>query len=189
MNKLVPISTEYLSTSRTLDILNLVRFEESKQVYVYNYEGMHFRVFENLVELIHFFELGKEPLYSFDSEADLDEFLEQLPLKEGKRPLNLKLNYRYRDGANYKQFGWVIFYNPGFLCPRRAAEQFKEKLICGENFVPQDWGLARLQKYAYDPEIDHEWHEFEDFEWTEEDATDEREISEFLNEIKKGYEV
>ncbi|WP_169712800.1 hypothetical protein [Algoriphagus faecimaris] len=33
------------------------------------------------------------------------------------------------------------------------------------------------------------WHEFEDFEWTDEDATDKREISKFLNEIKKGYEV
>lgn len=189
MNQLIPLATEYLTPSSTLEILNLVRFEVGKQVYVYNYEGTHYRVFESLVDLIRFFELGKEPLYSFDSEADLDEFLEQLPLKEGKRPLNLKLNYMYRDGANYKQFGWVIFSNPGFLSPRRAAGLFKEKLISGEYFVPQDWGLARLQKHAYDPEIDHEWHEFEDFEWTEEDATDDREISEFLNEIKKGYEV
>ncbi|MFC3414680.1 hypothetical protein [Algoriphagus hitonicola] len=189
MNKFVPISTEYLTPSRTLETLNLVQFEESKSVYLYNYEGTHFRVFESLVDLIRFFELGKETLYSFDLEEDLDEFLEQLPFNAGKRALNLKLNYMYRDGANYKQFGWVIFANPGFLCPRRAAEQFKEKLIYGEYFVPQDWGLARLQKYAYDPEIDHEWHEFENFEWTEEDATDEREISRFLNEIEKGYEV
>ena len=189
MNQLITITTEYLSTSRTLDILNLVRFEESKQMYVYNYEGMHFRVFENLVELIQFFELGKEPLYSFDSEEDLDAFLEQLPLKEGKRPLNLKLNYRYRDGANYKQFGWVIFANPSCITPRKANEELKKKLIYSEYFVPQDWGLPKLQKHAYDPEIDHEWHEFEDFEWTDEDATDKREISKFLNEIKKGYEV
>ncbi|WP_297337948.1 NUMOD1 domain-containing DNA-binding protein [Algoriphagus sp.] len=189
MNQFITLATEYLTPSSTLEILSVGRLGESKPVYVYNYEGKHFRVFESLVDLIRFFELGKEPLYSFDSEADLDAFLEQLPFNAGKRPLNLKLNYMYRDGTNYKQFGWVIFSNPGFLSPRRAAEQFKEKLISGEYFVPQDWGLARLQKYAYDPEIDHEWHEFEDFEWTEEDATDEREISEFLNEIKKGYEV
>jgi hypothetical protein len=186
MNKLIPISTEYISPSRTLEILNLVRFEESKQVYVYNYEGQHFRVFENLVELIQFFELGKEPVYSFDSEDDLDDFLEQVPLGSIKKPLNLKLNYMYRDGANYKQFDSVVFTNPSFITPRKAAQKLKEKLISNEFFIPQDWGLPRLQKYAYDPEIDHEWHEFESFEWTDEDMTHDREISDFLNEIQKG---
>ncbi|WP_250161344.1 hypothetical protein [Algoriphagus algorifonticola] len=189
MNQLIPIATEYLTPSRTLEILNLVRFEKSKQVYVYNYEGTQFRVFESLVDLIRFFELGKEPLYSFDSEEDLDEFLEQLPLKEGKRPLNLKLNYRYRDGANYKQFGWVIFANPNSLSPREASEKLKKKLIYSEYFVPQDWDLPKLQNHSYDPEIDHEWHEFESFEWTDEEVMDKREISSFLHEIQKGYEI
>jgi hypothetical protein len=189
MNKLIPISTEYISPSRTLEILNLVRFEESKQVYVYNFEGKHFRVFESLVELIQFFEVGNEPIASFDSEADLDEYLEQLPLKRIKRPLNLKLNYMYRDGANYKQFGSMIFKNENLITPRIATEKVKEKLISAEFFVPQDWNLPRLQKHPYDSEIDHEWHEFESFEWTDEDMTDDREVSDFLNEIEKGYEV
>jgi hypothetical protein len=102
MNQLIPITTEYLTPSKTIEILNLARFEESKQVYVYNYEGTHFRVFENLLELIQLFELGKEPAYSFNIEDDLDDFLENLPLNPYKRPLNLKLNYMYRDGVNYK---------------------------------------------------------------------------------------
>jgi hypothetical protein len=189
MNKLISISTEYLSSSRSIETLNLVLFEENKQVYVYNFEGKHFRVFESLVEMIQFFEVGNEPLASFDSEADLDEYLEQLPLKRIKRPLNLKLNYMYRHGANYKQFGSVIFKNERMITPRFATDKIKEKLISTEFFVPQDWNLPRLQKYPYEPEIDHEWHEFESFEWTDEDVTDNREISRFLNEIQKGYEL
>lgn len=189
MNKIIPITTEYLSTSRSIEILNLVRFEDSKQVYVYNFEGKHFRVFDSLVDLIQFFEIGKEPIASFDSESDLEEFLDQMPIGDKKRPLNLKLNYLYRDGANYKQFGYVVFANPNFLTPRKASEHLRQKLISNEFFVPQDWKLPRLQYHPYDPEIDHEWHEFEEFEWTEEGVTDERDFKEFLEGIEKGYEI
>ncbi|MCL6261587.1 hypothetical protein M3O96_20975 [Aquiflexum sp. TKW24L] len=80
MNKIHPISTEYISPSRTIEILNLIRFEENKLVYIYNYEGKHFRFFEGLIKLIQFFELGIEPIESFDSEKDLDDFLENFPI-------------------------------------------------------------------------------------------------------------
>ena len=79
MNKIVSVSTEYLSPSRTIEILNLVRFEENRQVYIYNYEGKHFRFFESLIGLIQFFESGIEPKISFDSEIDLDDFLDKFP--------------------------------------------------------------------------------------------------------------
>ena len=189
MNKIIPITTEYITPSRTIEILTLVRFEESKQVYVYNYEGKHFRIFESVVDLIQFFEIGMEPLASFDSESDLEEFLDQMPIRDKKRPLNLKLNYLYREGANYKQFGSVVFANPDFLTPRKASEQLREKLISNEFFVPQYWFLPRLQYHPYDPEIDHDYHEFERFEWTEEEVTDKRDLKEFLEVIEKGYEI
>lgn len=184
MNKIIPITTEYLSPSRTIEILNLVRFEESKQVYVYNYEGKHFRFFDSLVDLIRFFESGKEPQISFESEKDLDEFLDLLPIGDGNSVLNLKLNYRYRDASNYKQFGSVIFSNPYYLTPRIAEKALVEKLISSEFFIPQKWGLQKLHHHPYDPEVDHEYHEFESFEWTEEKVTDDRSIDEFLNKIE-----
>lgn len=189
MNKIIPITTEYITPSRTIEIFNLLRFEESKQVYVYNFEGKHFRVFESLVDLIRFFEVGKEPRASFDSESDLDEFLDRLPLGDDVRKLNLKFNYMYRDGANYKQFGSVVFTNPNFLTPREATGILTQKLISNEFFVPQDWSIPRLQYHPYDPEIDHDYHEFESFEWTEEEVTDGRNVEEFLAEVKKGYEI
>lgn len=97
MNKIISITTEYITPSRTIEIFNLVRSSETKQIYVYNYEGKHFRIFESLVDLIQFFEKGKEPLAGFDSESDLDEYLDLMPFGDVKKPLNLKLNYLYRD--------------------------------------------------------------------------------------------
>lgn len=75
MNNIISVSTEYLRPSRTIEILNLVRFEDSKLVYVYNYEGKQFRLFDSLEGIIGFFESGIEALYSFDSEDELDNFL------------------------------------------------------------------------------------------------------------------
>ncbi|EMS34336.1 hypothetical protein C943_03555 [Mariniradius saccharolyticus AK6] len=80
MNKIIPVSTEYLRPSRTIEILNLVRFEDSKLVYIYNFDGKYFRFFDSLAGMIGFFESGIEPLYSFDSEDELDNFLEKLKI-------------------------------------------------------------------------------------------------------------
>ncbi|RZS95213.1 hypothetical protein BC751_0730 [Cecembia calidifontis] len=189
MNKIIPVTIEYISSSRTIEILNLVSVEESKHVYVYNYEGKHFRVFESLVDLIQFFEIGKEPIASFETESDLKEYLDKLPIGDWKRPLNLKLNYLYRDGANYKQFGSVVFANSNFFTLRKASEKLRKKLISNEFFVPEDCGLPRLQYHPFDPEIDHDYHEFENFEWTVVEVTDSRKVEEFLEEVKRKDEV
>jgi hypothetical protein len=84
MNKIISVSTEYLRPSRTIEILNLTRFEESKLVYVYIFEGNNFRLFDSIAGIIGFFESGVEPEYAFDSEDELDEFLEKLPIKDSK---------------------------------------------------------------------------------------------------------
>lgn len=75
------------------------------------------------------------------------------------------------------------------MTPRRASEQLRQKLISNEFFVPQGWKLPRLQYHPYDPEIDHDYHEFESFEWTEENVTDGRKVEEFLEEIEMGYDI
>lgn len=102
---------------------------------------------------------------------------------------NIQLNYLYRDGANYKQCGLVIFKNSSQISLEEATAKIYPKLISNEFFVPQDWGLPSLHFHPYDPEIDHEWHEFESFELTDDQATDGREIQNFLELIKKGYEI
>ncbi|OOG73804.1 hypothetical protein [Algoriphagus sp. A40] len=102
---------------------------------------------------------------------------------------NIRLNYRYRDAHNYKEFGSVVFVNPTGMSVKVATALLRKKLISEEFFVPQDWGLPRLHARPYDPEADHEWHEFEEFENTDEAATDRREIVEFLEGVVKGYVI
>lgn len=99
---------------------------------------------------------------------------------------NIKLNYLYRDGGNYKQFGSVTFLNKSGISPEKATELLLEKLISSEFFVAEDWKLTRLHKFPYDPEIDHNYHQFESFEFTQDQFDDEREIAYFLNIIEKG---
>lgn len=98
---------------------------------------------------------------------------------------NIKLNYRYRDADNYKQFGSVVFPNPIDMTVEEASSLLLPKLISGEFFVPHEWGLPRLHASPYNPTVDHEWHEFEGFEETEEEVTDEREIGEFLAKARE----
>lgn len=101
---------------------------------------------------------------------------------------NIQLNYRYRDAHNYKQFGAVIFSNPSGMTVEEATALLLPKLISEEFFVPDDWGLPRLHASPYNPAVDHEWHEFEGFEGTEESFTDGREIGEFLEGVEGTYE-
>lgn len=99
---------------------------------------------------------------------------------------NLQLNYRYRDGGNFKQFGFAIFANHDGLSLEEANMLLRSKLISEEFFIPQDWTLPRLHFHPYDPELDHQYHEFECFELTNEVPTDDRDILEFLQNIQKG---
>ncbi|ERM81338.1 hypothetical protein P872_10670 [Rhodonellum psychrophilum GCM71 = DSM 17998] len=99
---------------------------------------------------------------------------------------NIKLNYMYRDGANYKQFGEIVFENPEEISIAAATHKIKEKLIQEMFFVSEDWGFPSLRIYPYDPEIDHDWHTFEDFEETNAVQSDSRSLGEFLEGIVMG---
>lgn len=78
MRKLIPITTEYIRPSRSIDILHLESSDGIHPVYIYNFEGLHFHYFDSLVRLIQFFETGLEPNRSFYSEQELDDFLIEL---------------------------------------------------------------------------------------------------------------
>ncbi len=184
MNKILPLTTEYLTPSRSIEILNLINQKDSKLIYIYNFEGNHFRFFDSILKLIEFFEKGIEPEISFISEAELDKFLEGFGLRELASQPNLKLNYRYRDAGNYKQFGSVVFSNSSNLSLNKATKLIHEKLISSEFFVPKEWKLPCLYLHPYDPDLDHHYHEFENWEETFEQATDSRDALIFLKEIR-----
>ena len=82
MNKIRTIDSTYIQSSKTLETI-LVKNETNERVlYVYNYEGWHFRVFISLQEIFNFFEDEFEPLISFESEAKLDNFLLNFDLNQ-----------------------------------------------------------------------------------------------------------
>ena len=62
MNNVEIIEVNYLRPNRTVETILLTDLSDSsrqKVVYVYNYEGYHYRVFDNLIELTKFFNNNK----------------------------------------------------------------------------------------------------------------------------------
>lgn len=85
--------------------------------------------------------------------------------------MNILLNYLYRDGANYKQYDAAIFSNVSGLSVAAIDAAIKKHLVEGEWFYANKWGLKDLHVYKWDSDIDHEWHEYESVEETEQEVT------------------
>ena len=81
MNKYTAIDVSYLRPSRTLETILLENGNEQKIIYVYNYEGVHFRVFNFISDIVHFFNNEFEPVINFDTEEELDSYLANLNLE------------------------------------------------------------------------------------------------------------
>ena len=47
-----------------------------------------------------------------------------------------------------------------------ASKAIRKRLISEEFFIPREWGIPALYAAPYNPEYDHEWHEFEGLEET-----------------------
>lgn len=97
--------------------------------------------------------------------------------------MNIQFNYMYRDGANYKQFGNVVFTNTQQLSIDYINKRISEKLIDSLWFYAGQWGLKDLHHFDWDEEIDHMLHEYEDVELTNEEPTN-GDIADFLLTIK-----
>ncbi len=85
--------------------------------------------------------------------------------------MNIKLLYLYRDAGNYKQCGEVVYTNKNKLAVEYIRDFLRSRLIYGLWFFVSDWHLKDLHHYPFDLEIDHDYHEFDDVEETEEQPT------------------
>lgn len=97
---------------------------------------------------------------------------------------NIKFNYLYRDGANYKKYGFVIFENPHSISIDYLHNLIKSKLISETWFYVDQWKLPDLHFGTWDNQIDHTFHEFESVEYTSEAANTELTLKEFISLIK-----
>ena len=99
--------------------------------------------------------------------------------------MNVKFNYLYRDGANYKNFNSVIFKNSKNLQIGDIDARVRSMLIDGIWFFAGNWKIPDMhfKEYSWESTIDHEWHEYESVEETLENPTEENDIYEFVNRI------
>lgn len=75
MNTFQAIEVDYLRPSRTLETILLENGTYKKVLYIYNYEGWHFRVFNTILDVIHFFDDKFEPVVEFEDENELNCYL------------------------------------------------------------------------------------------------------------------
>ena len=82
MNTFQAINVEYLRPSRTIETILLENENYKKVLYVYNYEGWHFRVFNTMLDVIHFYDDKFEPEVEFEDENELDRYLANYDLEK-----------------------------------------------------------------------------------------------------------
>lgn len=75
--------------------------------------------------------------------------------------MNTKLEYLYRDAANYKEYGEVVFAGEA---TEEQLRRLEAALISGELLVADQVGLPDLAPWlrgenVYDDELDHPFHE------------------------------
>lgn len=81
MNKYTAINVSYLRPSRTLETILLENKNEKRIVFVFNYDGVHFRIFNFINEILQFFNDELEPEVSFETEEELNSYLANLNLE------------------------------------------------------------------------------------------------------------
>lgn len=100
---------------------------------------------------------------------------------------NIKFNYLYRDGGNFKKFRSVIYKKTSDIDFKDIKSTIISHLIDALFFIPEKWNLPTIASFPFDAEIDHQWYEFISVEPTVEPATEDKAIEEFLKIIKNGH--
>ncbi len=101
---------------------------------------------------------------------------------------NIKFNYLYRDGDNFKSWGEVIFSNPENLTISEVEERLlasflpDKQFIASQIYMPEKFLFANAKFIRHD----HCYHEFDCVDVCQEDATDDLECScrDFLRDVE-----
>ena len=74
-NSITILDVSYIRADRTVETILLKNGRNEHICYVYNFEGIHYRFFKDLLSLVRFFDAEKDTKYNFSKEEDLDNFL------------------------------------------------------------------------------------------------------------------
>ena len=97
---------------------------------------------------------------------------------------NIKFNYLYRDGGNYKKFHSVIFENDQSISIEELESLIKSKLIYGGWFYADQWKMPEIFLDTFDFKIDPTRHEFESVEYCDELINSIFTLAEFVETLK-----
>jgi hypothetical protein len=97
---------------------------------------------------------------------------------------NIKFKYLYRDSGNYKKFISVIFANPNGILFSDLETLIKSKLIWDTWFYAEEWKLPEIFTDIVDFRIDPTWHEFESIGYTDDAASIDLDLIEFMKIIE-----
>jgi hypothetical protein len=78
MNSYKAIDVYHMRPDRTIETIQVSDKKNEKVLYVYNYQGLFFRVFDDLLDLINFFRDAFEPKVFFEDEHQLENYLKRL---------------------------------------------------------------------------------------------------------------
>jgi len=102
--------------------------------------------------------------------------------------MNIEFRYLYRDMGNFKNYGEVIFANRLNSDAEEIRKQIFSILGPDHTIKASDLGIPDLffKNFTYDPELDHEMHEFVEVLRTENPANDaaQRDIAYLLIEMR-----
>lgn len=103
--------------------------------------------------------------------------------------MNTRIEYSYRDGANYKQFGQIVITGQ---TSQQQVSVLRNACMHEDGhayFVPESVGMARLATGPWDEEIDHPFHILEDVTLVSDEATDTRSIYDLIADFNsKSWE-
>jgi hypothetical protein len=94
--------------------------------------------------------------------------------------MNVSFEYLYRDGANYKNWGEVVFKSISGLDLNELERQIVDGLIDGQNFIAERVAVPTLYFSNHDASVDHSWHEFVGMSWTNKSPTQSNSIEQFI---------
>jgi hypothetical protein len=104
---------------------------------------------------------------------------------------NIKLTYLYRDAANYKAWGTVIFANHERLALDDIEKRIRRCLFDEVLFVADQVCIPNVFLFTEWPfsKDDHFYHEFDSVKFTAEQATDlqARSITKFIEQFEGAY--
>lgn len=101
--------------------------------------------------------------------------------------MNIALSYMYRDGANYKQRGEVVFANPGNMPVSLVDHQIRATLFQDNLFIARQVAIPEqfMVESPFDKD-DHAWHEYEEVEKSNKPVTDDRSIGHFIEDMRRA---